>query len=690
MRVRLYILLFLARGLLPATAAAQEPDSLEDEFALLEESLAADEVRSASKHRQSIFWSPSAISVYTREEILASGAPTIADFLRRVPGLDVYELKPSYPLLGARTLTDMSNNLVLVLVDGREELVEITGLALMNALCIDYREIERIEVIRGPGSALYGANAFAAIVNITTVSDQPADRGEVYLSAGEGYHRLSARASGRFELWDGELSFGTGAGLIQRISPSDRHYDILSIHYRGHGYLRFRRGTDLDLSLHAGVMGGDGLFYTIMIGDLQLDEGANYFVMGQAKLSLSRALRLKVQLYFNEHDAVFMPRIGFRTYDMWVADLPDFPFRSPTVDGQVQLDIQLLDGLMVVTGANLRYVYLHAENYDPQDLDDFRGAGFVQASWAITDTLQATGGVRLDLSTEIEPAVSHREALVFRPGPESAFRLSYGLAFRKPNLYETQVHIPVADYNPAFPEVVDKLLEQIGNENLTNEKVHSFEAGWQGSFLQERLRLSLNLFFNIYRDAITFEVDIPLRMGLPDIENSTMTYMNSQGSIYALGGEAEVGYRPSSDWHLWCNLGVREAREGGRHRREEPRFKVNMGGSFGSGRGPHADLALHYVSAYEMPHTDPRNLLDNPAYFPLGDTLLLIARLGYRFDLGGDRAVDAGLTVRTPLGLPFREFPGEPIPASLLPYKNSDFGGERLTRLVTLYLSGSF
>ena len=86
-------------------AGGQDEDGFEDEFALLEEELASDEVKSASKYRQTIFWSPSTITVFTREDIRTSGATVVSDLLRRVPGFDVYEMKPSLPLVGARALT---------------------------------------------------------------------------------------------------------------------------------------------------------------------------------------------------------------------------------------------------------------------------------------------------------------------------------------------------------------------------------------------------------------------------------------------------------------------------------------------------------------------------------------------------------------------------------------------------------
>ena len=125
--------ILLLCGLPVANARDSEPsevgeeESLLDEFALLEEEIALDEVSSASKHRQSIFWSPSSISVYSREQIQSSGATNLADFLRRIPGFDVFETKGSIPFVGARAMTDLSNNSILVLVDGREEMIEVSG-----------------------------------------------------------------------------------------------------------------------------------------------------------------------------------------------------------------------------------------------------------------------------------------------------------------------------------------------------------------------------------------------------------------------------------------------------------------------------------------------------------------------------------------------------------------------------------
>ena len=99
-----------------------------DDFEVLDLEELLDVVFTASKHQQSIFWSPAAVTIFTRDDMRSSRDNTLPDLLRRVPGFDVYALKPAYQAVGARALTDDSNNLVPVLVDGQVQLdLELGG-----------------------------------------------------------------------------------------------------------------------------------------------------------------------------------------------------------------------------------------------------------------------------------------------------------------------------------------------------------------------------------------------------------------------------------------------------------------------------------------------------------------------------------------------------------------------------------
>ena len=685
--VPVLVLALLATG----GARAQEDEISDFEELDLEELL--DVVFSASKHRQSIFWSPSAASVYTRDDIRSSGATNLADFLRRVPGFDVYRVKPSYPLVGARALTTASNNRVLVLVDGREALAEVTGFAFFDFLTIDLEEVERIEVVRGPGSSLYGANAFAAVVNITTVADSPQSGADVFMTVGEaGRERLFGRVRDSVGLGAGNLSFGAGLGVEEIRSPSDIQA-ALSLMLRSHGYLRYRKGRDLDLSLHAGIVAGEGVVY-IQMGDLRFIDGANYWVMGKSEVGLGEKIRLKSQLYYIRYTGDFLFRTKLYAYNSWIADIPVFLVAVDTVDGQVQLDWDLADSLLCILGANLRYNHLDLVNAIASEDDEMRAAGFVHLQWSPFEMFQLTGGLRLDTDTSTdELTFSPRVAAVLRPWETQAFRLGYGLAFRRPSYFENRLHAKITNYNPATPEIEALLLSQYGNEDVGNEQVHSLEAGWRGRFFDDRLQLSADLFFSMYRDTITFVVDVPERMGnLPDIENSTVQYQNQGAEVDAVGGEAEVILRPAKDWVFWCNLGVRKVIniDTDEDMSSEPHWRINLGGRYLPASGLLAGVAVHYVSAYEMPLIDPSNLLNEPRPILLGNRLLLFARLGYRIKLDQVREMESGLAVRTPLGNPFRDYPGVPHPSPVQTTGQSDFGGEYLVRLVSFYLRGSF
>jgi outer membrane receptor protein involved in Fe transport len=361
-----------------------------------------------------------------------------------------------------------------------------------------------------------------------------------------------------------------------------------------------------------------------------------------------------------------------------------------SVDGQVQLDFRVSDSLMLMAGGNLRYTTLESAQLVLRDDDELRGAGFVHAQWSPLDVLQLTGGLRLDLNTDTEAALSPRAVAVFRPWPQQAFRLGYALAFRKPSFFESRVHIRIED--AGFPEIIETFRQKFGNEDLENETVHSIEAGWRAHLLNDRLLLSVDLFYNIYLDTIYFDVEIPTRMGFPDVANADLVYENTIETLNSLGGEAEIVWRPTPNASLWGNLSLRWVRNSdtGDRMPSEPVLRANLGGRILLESGLLMDLALHYVSEYKFPLVDPVNTLSPHELIPLGNECLLIGRLGYRTSLAGLESLEAGLTIRTPLGRSFREYAGVPLQ---LPGKDgsiSDFGGEMLVRLVSFYLRASF
>jgi outer membrane receptor for ferrienterochelin and colicin len=652
------------------------------------------EVKSASKHRQPILWSPSAITVFTREQIRASGAMNIPDLLRRVPGFDVYEIKAAIPLVGTRALTDDKNNRILLLIDGREDMMEITGYPIWGTLAVGLDQIERMEVIRGPGSALYGANAFAGVINITTVPEKSPFGGYVRLTGGEqGSYLLSGSARGEHNLLGGNLSLGLHLGAGQRFGTSAETRESGVYHdARTRAFVRYRKGNELDISLHGGFFTGGGMVY-IIIGDISAVDFTGHYATGKARMALGESVSLKLQIYQNRYYSKLLPRSRIWALGQWVADLPDMDYDSNSVDGQAQLDVQLAEQLLLIGGCNLRYTWLEIPQFVDSVNEEVRGAVFMHAEWRPWDSIQFTGGLRFDINTMTEVGLSPRMAFVYRPWEDQSFRLSYGLAFRKPSMLELVTGLKIEVYNPSMPEIVDKMTEAMGNRDLTNEKVHSLEAGWRGRLFKESLDVSVDLFANVYSDTIRLNTELALTsLGTPSIDESVIKYENLPDEILALGGEVAANWSPAPGWNAWGNLSLRrvtwlESRE---RLESEPVFRANLGLGWLPERGIRFDLAAHYVSSYRPVIVSPSGLLESRFSENLGDCWLGVGTVGYRWNMGSGYTMEAGATIRTPLGTPFREYPGMPYSYFLTNTSRADFGGEYLMRLASLYVRGTY
>jgi hypothetical protein len=198
------------------------------------------------------------------------------------------------------------------------------------------------------------------------------------------------------------------------------------------------------------------------------------------------------------------------------------------------------------------------------------------------------------------------------------------------------------------------------------------------------------------QDTIIYKTELAVSaLGVPDIRNSTIRIFNLDDELMALGGEAEVSWRPFTDWTFWANMTARAVfnNDTDEIQKTEPKVRVNLGCTYNPDQGPVADVALHYVPAYSPLGLDPRTPLEGMVTQDLGNVFLLIARLCYRLEFLDWMRMEAGLAVRSPLGSPLREYVGFPYNsvASVLDGRlDADFGGMLLVRMAEFYLRGSF
>jgi iron complex outermembrane receptor protein len=148
---------------LGAGAFAQEEEDLEVEMFFAP----AETVTSTVQHAQPLEQSPSAVTVLTREDIQASGARSIPELLRLVPNMDIYMVKPLWYAIGARGVTTIVSDSALLLVNGRDVTIDFFGSPFSTVQHFSMDDVERVEVIRGPGSALYGANAYPSCPRVS-------------------------------------------------------------------------------------------------------------------------------------------------------------------------------------------------------------------------------------------------------------------------------------------------------------------------------------------------------------------------------------------------------------------------------------------------------------------------------------------------------------------------------------------
>ncbi|HXU08216.1 MAG TPA: TonB-dependent receptor plug domain-containing protein, partial [Blastocatellia bacterium] len=193
------LLTFLVAFLFPQIAFAQDKQvqKAENLASLSLEELMNIEVTSVSKREEKLFEAPAAIFVITPEDIRRSGATSLPELFRMVPGMHVARISANKWAISSRGFNNEFANKLLVLIDGRSVYTPLFGGVFWDTQDVELEDIERIEVIRGPGASLWGANAVNGVINIVTKKARDTQGGMITAGAGNNERGFgSARYGG--------------------------------------------------------------------------------------------------------------------------------------------------------------------------------------------------------------------------------------------------------------------------------------------------------------------------------------------------------------------------------------------------------------------------------------------------------------------------------------------------------------
>ncbi len=469
----------------------------------------------ATKRSTPLRKAPAIATIITAEEIRNMGARNLLDVLKMVPGLGVSINEFGAAMVEVRGIRTSLSEKILVMIDGHSLNKNITGSAFYtNSEMLPIENIKQVEVVRGPGSALYGSGAFVATINIITRDADEIDGLEVKAGGGS------------FDTYKGNIVGGKAFGDKLTVSGSLDHFKTNGPKLRveadaltgtpfsiapGSPDLSFRQ-TDAFLKIGYGDVSIRGGYRTIHKGsfiglasaltDNSTQDTANYWGELAYGLRLADNLSSNLKIYYDhweQHPYVKIFPNGF------LGTFPDGMIGKPQVKDRAigaeqQFDWEIFKGNRLIAGASYevlrQYDVRLFGNYDPltgafigpvQEIANWNKnatrktwAMYTQDEWQVLERVNLTIGARYDHYSDFGGTVNPRAGLVWNFIDNADLKLLYGQAFRAPNFVEL--------YNANNPS-------QLGNPSLLPEKIKTYEAGLAYRFAQW-LAVDLNYFYS--------------------------------------------------------------------------------------------------------------------------------------------------------------------------------------------------
>src|SRR5688572_4196554 len=574
-----------------AGASAPPPSNLGD---LTIEDLMNVTVTSVAKKETPLQHSPAAIAVITSEDIRRIGATTIPEALRIVPGMNVARINANEWAVSSRGFNSQYANKLLVLVDGRSAYTPTFAGVYWHSLDLMLEDLDRIEVIRGPGGALWGANAVNGVINIISKSARDTQGFLANTAFGTDLQPLSSvRYGGQigtnlyFRLYGQLLNHSS----FEMTDGSDAHDDWTS----GRGGLRLDwHPTEhdhllVDASLHLSRIAQEysEAHLTPVAGmdnHIVNNDNRGGHVLGRWNRNLAEDSGISLQFYWDRFDHTFS---GARE-------------TRDTFDIEGQHHFQLGSRQSVMWGLGYRYSPAHNDSSETsrwliEDTHDQLVSAFLQDEInLIPDQLKLTLGAKLEHNdyTGFEFQPSGR--LLWTPHQNHSLWGSISRAVRTPSRFEKSLIADQAAFQPpASPPV---LITVFPAEDLKAEELLAFELGYRVEATKQ-LAFDVAGFYNQYDHLITYSPGAPeftTDPAPPHLLIPLQGNFNNSGETY--GVEIGAQWQPFESWKIaagytWLHMRLHPEES---PENENPQHQVQLRSSLSLTR----DLTLHGAAYY--------------------------------------------------------------------------------------------
>ncbi len=490
-------------------------------------------VVSASRASEKLVNAPATMSVVTSAQIAAASSPNFAELLRAVPGVNITQVSARDINVTSRGSTGTLATGQLALLDGRSLYQDFFGFVMWDLLPVNLNEVKQVEVIRGPASAVWGANAFNGVVNVITKSPREMPGTSAVLGFG-GFQRSSGEGTGNLwyvggthaqavnDRWAYKISgggfsqdpFSRPTGKI----PCDRS-DVcgpMQASYppfknQGSTQPKFDARVDYDfedgrkLSFTGGVAGTDGMMHS-GIGPFDIESGT---VMGYAKAAYT-AGGLRAALFTNvlNGDAT-----NLLSRNPLTGNPITFNFKTYTYDAEVT-NLQTFANRHVVSyGGNLRFNFFDL-SIAPSSDDRTEGGIFAQDEIFLNKMFRWVVGARVDFFDYIDDLVfSPRTTLMIKPRENHTFRVSYNRAYRSPSVINNHLQAVIAEPinlsglpGGAAVSPYPLPINIVGNPDLQEQSLDVFEIGY--SAVVKHAVISAAFYRNWVKNEILFTEDL--------------------------------------------------------------------------------------------------------------------------------------------------------------------------------------